>query len=94
MDTTLHDYTKDPARAYWLFAADWSFSVDVWDYMRTRLDRDTWYLASAQRLTESAYRVTFLTNEYLNPDMPDASLRLNVIQVGTYPNLEYQVSPL
>lgn len=94
MDTTLHDYTKDPARAYWLFAADWSFSVDVWDYMRTRPDRDTWYLASAQRLTESAYRVTFLTNEYLNPDAPDASLRLNVIQVGTYPNLEYQVSPL
>ena len=94
MDTSLHDYTRDPARAYWLFAADWTFSDAVWDYMHTRPDRDSWYLVSAQRLTETTYRVTFRTNEYLSPDAPNASLRLHVVQVGTYPNIEYQVSPL
>lgn len=94
MDLNRHDYTRDPQRALFLFSAEWEFSEDVLDHVHARPDGASWYLAAAQRLSETTWQVEFQTSEYLDPSAPQSVLRLRVKGSGDFPNMEYTITEI
>ena len=61
------------------FLCDYDFAPEVQEFLMARPDCDRWYIQRCDQISLGVYEVTFITNEYLNPGNPKATLHVKAV---------------